>query len=294
MLHSPFRICEFDYVYTNSLGVISERHHGQTRCFDENLGNGVKLRMMEIPEGDFVMGSPETEVGRKTDEGPQHKVHVSRFFMGEMEVSERQYEAMLARPKVHRKMVGSGSALLGKTRPDIAAGQVRWEWAMEFCARLQAFTGKAYRLPSEAEWEYAARAGTTTAYTFGPVFTPDLVNQFRFRVGASSSYPGEYTISEGGISGPANGFGLYDMEGNVAEWVLDDYHPTYEGAPTDGRPWLDPDDSDGMSRKKKRIERGGAQGWKGEWFRSAARSSATDDVWGDGDGFRVALTLPSD
>jgi len=244
--------------------------------------------MIEIPAGGFSMGSPASEFGRNADEDPQHEVRVSRFFLGQFEVTEEQYEAMLSRASVKRKLEESLSSVIGRTNAQTAADGISWEGATEFCARLRTLTGKPFRLPSEAEWEYAARAGTTTAFEFGPVFAPDVVNN----LGSISRKQGQKGTEPlpVGTSGPSNAFGLFDMEGNVSEWVLDQYHPDYSGAPTDGSAWIDkvPHDT-----KTQRVMRGGSYGMRIELLRSAAREHWNPGLSPSGFGFRVALTAPS-
>ena len=161
-----------------------------------------------------------------------------------------------------------------------------WYDAVEFCKRLSQQTGQEYRLPSEAEWEYACRAGTTTPFHFGETITTDLANYF-----GGITLPGDYGQGPRGGeyrerttdvgSFPANGFGLYDMHGNVGEWCADHWHDSYEGAPTDGSAWVSSDENN------LRLMRGGA--WSsGPWTcRSAFRSWNSRDVRYDYLGFRV-------
>ena len=284
-LPSPYKTCEYDYVQTDEGGNVVRTMHSSARCFDEFLGNGVFLRMIEIPAGDFNMGSPASESGRSADEGPQHDVRVSRFFLAQFEVTEEQYEAMRSRAAAKRKLDKSFSSFVGKTKPQTAADGIPWDGATEFCARLRTLTGKPYRLASEAEWEYAARAGTTTAFEFGPVFAPEIVNNSGFilrKQGQKGTEPLPV-----GTSGPANAFGLFDMEGNVGEWVLDQYHPNYLGAPSDGSAWIN-----GV-RHGERVMRGGDYGIRIEFLRSAARQHWDRGLSASGFGFRVALTVPS-
>jgi formylglycine-generating enzyme required for sulfatase activity len=277
--------CEYEYVRTDDAEKVVNRVHSHARCFDEPLGNGVVLRMIEIPEGSFLMGSPESESGRSADEGPQHEEHVRRFFLGQFEVTEGQYEAMSSRPRVRRSLDGSLSEVLGRLNPTTAADGISWKEAEEFCARLKALTGKSYRLPSEAEWEYAARAGSTTAFEYGPVFVPEFVNNGNWKEHVKMGEKGTVPLPVG-TSGPPNAFGLFDIEGNVSEWVQDLYHPTYNGAPADGSAWLDRH----ASVKGERVMRGGDYGNRTEFLRSAAREHWDPGMWPSGFGFRVALS----
>jgi len=274
------RTCEFPVGRADAQGNIIETKTGRAHCFDEDLGNGLRLTMIEVPEGEFLMGSLESESGRRADEGPQHKVHVRRFFIGQFEVTDQQWEALRKRPKAKWRMDEADTSLIGKQNPKIAVAGISWPWAVEFCARLAKLTGKPYRLPSEAEWEYAARAGTTTAYSFGPAMVDELAYCGRRTDGPLAI----------GTSGPANAFGLYDVHGNAEEWVSDSYHPNYQGAPLDGSPWLDKDDRRGLKIGKDRVIRGGSFSSRTEYCRSATRNK-TDGyfVWSSF-GMRVAMS----
>ena len=180
--------------------------------YTEDLGNGIKLEMIAIPGGTFMMGSPDGE-GRNNEQ-PQHEVTVPSFFLGKYPITQAQYQQIMS---------NNPSNFHGDDRP---VETVSWDEAVEFCARLSKHTAKEYRLPTEAEWEYACRAGTTTPYYFGETITEQLAN-YGGNVGKTTSV-GQFL---------PNAFGLYDMHGNVWEWCQDDWHKNYEGAPTDGRAW---------------------------------------------------------
>jgi formylglycine-generating enzyme required for sulfatase activity/tRNA A-37 threonylcarbamoyl transferase component Bud32 len=212
----------FEVVSTNASGNIINRRNESARYFMEDLGNGVTLEMVEIPEGTFMMGSPENEKGRESDEGPQHQVTIPRFFMARYPLTQAQYSAV----------VGSNpSYFKGDKRP---VEQVSWNDAVAFCEKLSQKTGKNYRLPSEAEWEYACRAGTTTPFYFGESITPELAN-YHGNYTYASAPKGQYREQTTDVgSFLPNAFGLYDMHGNVWELCLDDYIDSYSDAPNDG------------------------------------------------------------
>ncbi len=215
------------------------------------------------------MGSPEDEPERYEDEGPQHGVTVESFLMGKYPVTQAEWRAVAALPQVERNLDADPSYFKGD---DCPVEQVSWYEAMEFCARLSAHTGREYRLPTEAEWEYACRAGTTTRYHFGDTLTSELAN-----------YDANQTTEVG--SCPPNAFGLYDMHGNVWEWCQDHWHKNYKGAPTDGSPWLTKD-SDAY-----RVLRGGSWYFIPRICRSASRN---DDRPGNRNfyiGFRVVANV---
>jgi formylglycine-generating enzyme required for sulfatase activity len=164
---------------------------------------------------------------------------------------------------------------------------------MEFCSRLSQRTGRTYRLPSEAQWEYACRAGTTTPFHFGETITSELANyraSFTYANGPKGEYRGQTTPV--GMF-PANAWGLQDMHGNVWEWCLDHWHESYEGAPSDGSAWVDGEGLDGEQSRRERLLRGGSWFNRPQYCRSAYRDRIHPgdrlDYWG----FRVCC-LPQD
>ncbi|TAE97429.1 MAG: protein kinase, partial [Oscillatoriales cyanobacterium] len=244
---------DFATVTVNSTGQIANRSQGQARVFTDNLGDGITIDMIAIPGGSFVMGSPSTESGRQNDEGPQRTVTVAPFFMGKYEVTQAQYQAVMG---------NNPSNFKGAKRP---VEQVSWNEAVEFCRKLTQKTGKSYRLPSEAEWEYACRAGTTTPFYFGDTITPDLVNyDGNNPYGAAPKGLYRQQTTDVG-SFPPNSFGLYDMHGNVWEWCSDKWHDNYSGAPTDGSSWETGTDNN-------RVLRGGSWNNDAVGCRSAYRN----------------------
>lgn len=273
---------EFEVVTVNAKGEPINRSRKQAEFFSENLGNGVVLEMVAIPGGKFLMGSPQNELKRNYSESPQHTVTVQPFFMGKFPVTQNQWAIVAALKKISIDLNPDPSRFKGANRP---IEQVSWDDAIEFCARLSNKTGKIYRLPSEAEWEYACRAGTTTPFYFGETITTNLVN-----------YNGNYTYNFGSIGEfreqttdvgkfPPNPFGVFDMHGNIWEWCQDTWHENYyNGAPTDARPW--------MSDNKERVLRGGS--WNSNpWIcRSPFRGKWARVVQNDRLGFRVVVAAP--
>ncbi|NEQ36924.1 MAG: SUMF1/EgtB/PvdO family nonheme iron enzyme [Okeania sp. SIO3I5] len=215
-----FPIQTFTTVTVNSRGEIISRLSGQAEVMTENFGNGVFLEMVKIPAGRFLMGSPETEAGRRDRESPQHYVDVPEFFMAKYPVTQAQWQAVMS---------NNPSSFQGPSRP---VENVCWFDATKFCQKLSQKTGKRYSLPSESQWEYACRARTSTPFYFGETITSDLVNY------NDNTPKGIYRkeTTDVGIF-PPNAFGLYDMHGNVWEWCQDVWHDNYEGAPTDGSAW---------------------------------------------------------
>ncbi|MEM9154510.1 MAG: formylglycine-generating enzyme family protein, partial [Cyanobacteria bacterium P01_F01_bin.33] len=193
--------------------------------FVQDLGNGVALEMMAIPGGRFQMGSPNGE--GEDRERPRHEVSIEPFAMGRYSITQLQYQTL---------MNANPSKFKGDQNP---VEQVSWHDAKAFCNRLSDLSDRHYRLPSEAEWEYACRAGTTTPFHFGATITPDLANYNGNKVYGSGP-KGQYRESTTlvGSFGVANDFGLYDMHGNVWEWCKDVFHENYAGAPPGGTPWI--------------------------------------------------------
>ncbi|BAY22472.1 hypothetical protein NIES2100_22350 [Calothrix sp. NIES-2100] len=222
----------FEVVTVNAQGNITNRRNRQANYFSDNLGNGVTLEMVQIPGGTFTMGSPAGEAQRDSDESPQHQVTVPGFFMGKYPVTQAQYQAIIG---------NNPSSFKGESKP---VENVSWDDAVEFCQKLSQKTKRTYRLPSEAEWEYACRAGTITPFYFGETITTDLVN-YNGNYPYASAPKGEYRQQTTDVGKfPPNSFGLYDMHGNIWERCLDKYHNNYEGAPTDGSAWLSGNDND--------------------------------------------------
>ena len=269
------------------------------------------LTLLWIPPGRFWMGSPPAEPERHDSEGPQHLVQLQGFFLGQTPITQAQWRAvaqsqarpgerwgLTLNPNPSRFMGDKGGLFPGEANTDHRPlERVSWLEAIEFCSRLSQRTGRHYTLPSEAQWEYACRAGTITLFHFGETITPELAN-----------YDGNYKYADG-LKGenrqqttpvgmfPANAWGLHDMHGNVREWCLDHWHPSYEGAPTDGRAWLNATDqvepsiskvvNDEIKDSQPRLLRGGS--WDGRpWYcRSASRLYGLPVYRNNTIGFRV-------
>lgn len=256
--------------------IIDRQPLPQLQSLSEDLGNGLGLEMMLIPGKTFIMGSPSNEPERNDDEGPQHKVTVPSFYLGKYQVTQALWEAIMGT---------NPSNFKGANRP---VEQVSWNEAVGFCQKLSEKIGKDYRLPSEAEWEYACRAGTTTPFYFGQTITPEIANY-----NGTSTYGNgpkgedrQQTTEVGSF--PPNAFGLYDMHGNVWEWCQDHWHENFSGAPTNGSAWIEGGDN------SRRVFRGGSWLNNPGLCRSASRSSFNPALLRDYlVGFRVALVAPS-
>ncbi len=242
--------------------------------YTENI-NGVTLELVRIPTGNFLMGNDKSPY---PEEKPAHLVNLKSFYMGQYEVTRGQWNFVRTLPKINRDLepmfIGTSN---GWTREETTpADFMFWDDAVEFCGRLSRFTGKTYRLPSEAEWEYACRAGTITEYSFG-----DQIDYSLAHMKNSLSTEPVPLLLPVGKKGYSNKWGLFDMHGNAGEWCLDAEHPNYIGAPTDGSAW-------GLGGG---AQRGGYYGVKEEFGRSASRLFWTRNLRISTFGFRVVAEV---
>ncbi|WP_072621034.1 bifunctional serine/threonine-protein kinase/formylglycine-generating enzyme family protein [Spirulina major] len=285
----------YEIITLNERGGIAQRQKGQNQGYLENT-KGLNLEMVRIPEGEFMMGSPHNEAGRSDDEGPSHRVIVPEFAMSRTAITQAQWQIVAQLPQVVRSLSADPAYFKGKNNP---VEQVSWKDSIEFCLRLSEATGKLYRLPSEAEWEYACRAGTTTPFHFGPTLSPQVANydgNYTYGQGKKGEYR-KKTIPVGSLNAP-NPWGLHEMHGNVWEWCLDDWHGSYQGAPKDGRAWIDSgnysqNNKDWLKRllnnksTSSKLLRGGAWYPNPKHCRSAYRDSYPRDDGNLDIGFRV-------
>jgi formylglycine-generating enzyme required for sulfatase activity len=265
--------------------LIIQKQPKTARYFREQLGTGIELEMVLVEGGSFKMGSPETEAEHSDDEGPQHDVTVETFFLGRYPITQEQWQIVAETiPQVNLDLNPKPSHFEGNRRP---VERVSWYEAQEYCARLSARTKRPYRLPTEAEWEFACRAGTATPFYFGKTLSIELAN-----------YDGNYTYGDG-VTGEyreettpvdrfkiANAWGLYDMHGNVWEWCQDHWHENYIDTPPDGSNWLTD------NPKAPRVNRGGSWNYDPRDCRSAYRDRDDPGDRFSDLGFRVACSAP--
>jgi formylglycine-generating enzyme required for sulfatase activity len=301
------RTISFDVVTVNEKGarVSSERY--TAAGFTETPG----IDMVAIPGGSFTMGSPDNEPLRRPNEGPQHHATLAPFFMSAAPVTQAQWTAVvLAHPRAIGRDLGPSPAFFRGV--DLPVETITWNQAEEFCLRLTEISGRPYRLPSEAEWEYACRAGTSGPFHFGPTLTPGLANYCGTGGAVCGDSDGkriatdvydDVTYTSGaygqGPSGifrgtttragtfPPNRFGLYDMHGNVWEYCLDVWSVDYADVPLDGSANLQGSQGDD------RVLRGGSWSHNPAICRSAYRDAIDPTVtgWQGRIGLRVVSTV---
>jgi formylglycine-generating enzyme required for sulfatase activity len=236
--------------------------------------------MVVIPAGSALMGSARTEPGRTDDEGPQRTVNIGVFAIGKFEVTQAEWLAVMGNspsssPACDRTWFG---ALIG-TAERCPVENVSWQDVQEFLRRLSEKTGQTYRLPSEAEWEYAARAGSVGPYPWGDSVGVGNANCST----CAGRWSGKGPAPVGSFK--ANAFGLHDMHGNVWEWVQDVWHDNYVGSPSNGSAWVSGGD------QNQRVFRGGSSSSVARNLRSANRSRSAPDSTNSQIGFRIAMTI---
>jgi formylglycine-generating enzyme required for sulfatase activity len=266
---------------------VIQRQTGKAHQFVEKLDDRVNLEMVKIPAGRFLMGSSKNEADSQSNERPQHPVAVSEFYCGKYPITQAQWRLIAQLPVIQRKLEADPSRFRGND--NLPVENVSWNEAVEFCQRLSKLTGREYRLPSEAQWEYACRSGTTTPFHFGKTISTDVANydgNYVYGQGSKGIYL-EKTTPAGNFK-VANAFGLYDMHGNVWEWCLDNWHSYYQGAPIDGSAWLDKNNSD------YHVLRGGSWFGNPHYCRSASRNDFSFPYnHNDNIGFRVMCPAAS-
>ncbi|MBW4547695.1 MAG: formylglycine-generating enzyme family protein [Symplocastrum torsivum CPER-KK1] len=280
---SRISIFHFDVIHVDAVGQQTDQIHKQTQFIIEQLDDQIALKMVIIPSGEFLMGAPDKEKWRFDDELPQHSVSVNSFLLSREPITQSQWQAVSLLHKIQRDLDPNPSDFRGVNHP---VERVSWHDALEFCARLSTKTGHIYRLPNEAEWEYACRAGTETPFYFGETITSRLANY-----DGSTSYAYEsqgifrqQTTAVGSFNA-ANLFGLYDMHGNVWEWCADPWHNNYKDASSTASIWSINGD------QHYRVMRGGSWNAHPKFCRSASRARGRLEQKGEGIGFRVVRDL---
>ena len=262
-------------IKVNDRGDIIDRPQSRSYVFQEELGNSIFLTMVQIPPGKFTMGSSDEKEG-ETNEQPQHLVKMPGFYLGQTLITQAQWAEIFP-----DKSVGSHGDR------QLPVSGVSWIDAIEFCELLSTKTGKTYRLPSESEWEYACRAGTTNPFAYGDAILPSIVNY-----DATSPYGrAPKGLCQGKSTAvanfPPNLFGLYDMHGNLWEWCLDEWFDNYQDAPADGSA---KGNLETRNEQNQRVVRGGSWFSYGQRCRAATRASLSASFRHEHYGFRVVCT----
>ena len=312
-------LLKFPFQFATAAGILN---YGIAKGYREALQGGIKatpgqrspsarvtggifLPMLHLPAGRFLMGSPADEPGRYGDEGPQHWVQLDEFFLSQTPITQAQWRAVAQWQRREDEdgelwpevldadpvaKLDNAQRFAGEQRPVV---NVSWHDAMVFCQRLRLRTGKNYTLPSESQWEYACRAGTTTPFHFGDTISTKLANYDGSEL-YGGGQKGEYRQQTTDVASfPANPWGLHDMHGNVWEWCADHWHSNYNGAPEDGRAWINEEAKEDKNSSNDRLLRGGSWVYYPRYCRSAFRDDVHPDDRNGSIGFRVCC-LPQD
>ncbi|MEL6786265.1 MAG: formylglycine-generating enzyme family protein [Cyanobacteria bacterium J06607_15] len=275
-------LASFDFatVRVDRQGVETERTYHHARLYTEDLGNYQTLMMVSVPAGKYSMGASADEKDSSDRERPLHKVKVQEFLIGEYPVTQEQWRKIAKLPQINRELKPNPSHFQGDKRP---VESVSWLEATEFCDRLTAYTGRQYRLPSEAEWEYACRGNTRSPFAYGDTLTSELADYASTYAYASETGAAYRQGTTDVAEFIPNAFGLYDLHGNVREWCADPWHENYHGAPSNSKAW------NKGGNQAWRTLRGGSWANKPSHCRSAHRSGYPAESLNRAIGFRVAL-----
>jgi formylglycine-generating enzyme required for sulfatase activity len=270
-------IYKYKTVTLNRNGEIKRHELNQAKSVIFRFGQKINLELTEICGGEFLMGSSENEKTFRENETPRHKVKVPGFYIGKYPVTQSEWFAVMDElPEIKKDFLGN----------DLPVVNVFIEKVFEFIDRISEITQRNFRLPTEAEWEYACRAGTNTPFAFGETITTEYANFDGTKVFLNSPKSlFRKKLTPVGSFPFANDFGLYDMHGNVWEWCGDIWHEDYNNAPIDGSTWIENGDQSYL------VQRGGAWNSTADACRSAFRvgdiAHNTDHIVG----LRVCMTI---
>ena len=283
--------------------IITHTQPKEIEVYGLELGEGVQLELVLIPAGEFLMGQLGDEASYdKSREMPQHNIKVEKpFLLAQTPVTQKQWRVVAGWPSVAMDLAPDPYRFKGD---DLPVEQVNWYEAIEFCARLHQHFKMDFRLPTEAQWEYACRAGTTTPFHFGETISTDLANyNDNYTYGAGVEGEDQEQTTPVRQFSP-NSWGLYDMHGNVWEWCLDPWHESYSNKSVKNELIWDEEKEDEqyeftkektkeyMNDKRQRVRRGGSWNDNPRYCRSAFRDRNNPDNQGSYVGFRVACRFP--
>ncbi|WP_019509103.1 bifunctional serine/threonine-protein kinase/formylglycine-generating enzyme family protein [Pleurocapsa sp. PCC 7319] len=283
------KVVEYDFVTISDdpclivgkkFSLPTRRHSGKAKYITLDLGNDVTLDLIGIPGGKFLMGSPESESEREPEEAPQHLVSIRPFLLSKYPITQAQWQAIMGENPA--RFVNKDLPIAQSKKP---VERVSWFDCCLFCDQLSALIGREFRLPTEAEWEYACRGKTQTPFHFGSTISTELAN-YNGEDAYGSGFVGENRHQTTDVdSFSANKFGLYDLHGNVAEWCADTWHDNYQNAPSDGSAWTS------NNPKDDRVLRGGSWLHFPGSCRSAQRFQSSPKNKSDAFGFRIASSV---
>ena len=263
-------------IFGKKMSLPTRRHRGKAKYITLELDHDLTIDLIGIPGGQFSMGSPQNELEREAEESPQHLVDVSPFMLGKYPITQAQWSAIMGNNP------SRFAATANSKRP---VERVSWFDCVQFCAKLSKLIGREFRLPTEAEWEYACRGKTQTAFHCGSTISTELAN-YNGEDSYGSGVEGENRQETTSVDlFSANMFGLYDLHGNVAEWCADTWHSSYQNAPDDGSAWIS------NNSKDLRVLRGGSWLHLPGSCRSAQRLKSNPNSKSDAFSFRIATSI---
>lgn len=253
-------------------------HQGKAKYITLDLDQEITLDLIGVPGGKFLMGSSQQELEREKEESPQHKVTIHPFLLSKYPVTQAQWQAIMK----HNPAKFVEPDIIQSKRP---VERVSWFDCLLFCKKLSELIGREFRLPSEAEWEYACRGKTTSPFHYGSTIGTELAN-YNGEDTYGSGFEGENRRQTTPVdSFYPNRFGLWDLHGNVAEWCADSWHDNYNHAPIDGSAWTND------HPKEMRVLRGGSWLHLPGSCRSAQRIKSDPKNKSDAFGFRIAASI---
>ena len=271
-------VFKFDTIQIDRFGKTINRSHHSVKYCAEDLGDDINLEMIKIPDGELIHNSPDKGRNNTTH---QKSLRIYSFYLAKFPTTQRQWQQVARLPQVKRKLQLKPAQFSGA---DLPVENVSWYDAIEFCQRLSQATGKQYRLPLEAQWEYACRARTTTPFSFGQTITSEIAN-YNGRYTYADELKGEYRKTTTPVNKFfPNAFGLYGMHGNVWEWCADDWQDNYQNIYSDRS-------IDNSSENQIKVIRGGSWGSRPAFCSSTHRDRFIADNFNNFIGFRCVIEI---
>ena len=280
-LGTKLQVFEFNTIKIDRFGKTINRSHHSVKYYAEDLGDDINLEMIVIPDGELIHNLADREKNKTNNTTYQKLLRIPSFYIAKFPITQRQWQQVAKLPQIKRKLHLKPAQFSGL---DLPVENISWYDAIEFCQRLSQATGKQYRLPSEAQWEYACRAKTTTPFSFGQTITSEIAN-YNGRYTYADEIKGEYRKTTTPVNKfLPNAFGLYSMHGNVWEWCADDWQDNYQNISSDRL-------IDNSSGNQIKVIRGGSWGSRPAFCSSTHRDRFIADNFNNFIGFRCVIEI---